>query len=161
MQVTTRSTFLDFLKGVAIIAVILFHAGIFTYGYLGVEIFLVVAGYLTTKSIVRSLERGDFGYWRFIFGRMTRLWPLVVVVCAVSLSLGYFLMLPDSYKNTAETALGSLLFSNNFVQYITAGDYWDVSNDFKPLLVCGFVGTVLCSLSVDLDVGSSFRIERA
>lgn len=143
MQVTSRSTFLDFLKGVAIIAVILFHAGIFTYGYLGVEIFLVVAGYLTTKSIVRSLERGNFGYWRFIFGRMARLWPLVVVVCAVSLLLGYFLMLPDSYKNTAETALGSLLFLNNLIQYITAGDYWDVSNDFKPLMHTWYVGLLV------------------
>lgn len=47
---------------------------------------------------------------------------------------GHFLMLPDGYKNTAETAWGSLLFLNNFIQYITAGDYWDVSNDFKPLM---------------------------
>jgi peptidoglycan/LPS O-acetylase OafA/YrhL len=46
----TRSFLLDFLKGIAIIAVILYHSGLFTYGYLGVEIFLVVGGYLTTKG---------------------------------------------------------------------------------------------------------------
>jgi peptidoglycan/LPS O-acetylase OafA/YrhL len=47
----SRSFLLDFLKGIAIIAVILYHSGLFTYGYLGVEIFLVVGGYLTTNSL--------------------------------------------------------------------------------------------------------------
>jgi peptidoglycan/LPS O-acetylase OafA/YrhL len=46
-----RSFLLDFLKGIAIIAVILYHSGLFTYGYLGVEIFLIVGGYLTTKTL--------------------------------------------------------------------------------------------------------------
>jgi peptidoglycan/LPS O-acetylase OafA/YrhL len=45
-----RSLLLDFLKGIAIVAVILYHSGLFTYGYLGVEIFLVVGGYLTTRA---------------------------------------------------------------------------------------------------------------
>jgi peptidoglycan/LPS O-acetylase OafA/YrhL len=46
-----RSFLLDFLKGIAIIAVILYHSGLFTYGYLGVEIFLIVGGYLTMKTL--------------------------------------------------------------------------------------------------------------
>lgn len=135
-----RSYLLDVLKGIAIIFVILFHAGIFTYGYLGVEIFLVIAGYLTTRSILRAYERDGFEYWRFILNRLVRLWPLLVIISLVALVLGYFCMLPDSYKNTSETSLGTLLFLNNFVQYITAGDYWDVSNDYKPLMHTWYVG---------------------
>jgi peptidoglycan/LPS O-acetylase OafA/YrhL len=58
----SRSFLLDFLKGIAINAVILYHSGLFTYGYLGVEIFLVVGGYLTTKASLHfpSMQgRGD------------------------------------------------------------------------------------------------------
>lgn len=98
MSITLRSSFLDFLKGIAIIVIVLFHAGILTYGYLGVEVFFVLAGYLTTQSMVRAFERKDFNYWKFIRNRLVRLWPLVIMICAVSLLLGYFYMLPSNYK---------------------------------------------------------------
>lgn len=142
MSITLRSSFLDFLKGIAIIVIVLFHAGILTYGYLGVEVFFVLAGYLTTQSMVRAFERKDFNYWKFIRNRLVRLWPLVIMICAVSLLLGYFYMLPSNYKNVSETALGTLFFLNNFVQYITAGDYWDVSNDYKPLMHTWYLGVL-------------------
>lgn len=141
-QHTGRSHALDLLKGIAIMAVVFYHAGLFTYGYLGVEVFLVIAGYLTTKSIVRQYDGGRFGYWRFLASRLVRLWPLVLVVSIVSLAAGYFTMLPTNYKNTAETALGTGLFLNNFVQYVTAGDYWDAANEYKPLMHTWYVGLI-------------------
>jgi peptidoglycan/LPS O-acetylase OafA/YrhL len=141
-QHTGRSHILDLLKGIAIIAVVLYHAGLLTFGYLGVEVFLVVSGYLTTKSILRQYEGGRFSYWRFLASRLVRLWPLVLVVSVVSLAAGYFAMLPTNYKNTAETALGSGLFLNNFVQYVTAGDYWDAANEYKPLMHTWYVGLI-------------------
>ena len=52
-------------------------------------------------------------------------------------------MLPTNYKNTAETVLGSSVFLNNFVQYITAGDYWDASNEYKPLMHTWYISLVL------------------
>ena len=58
-----RNQLLDLFKGIAIIAVVLYHAGLLTYGYLGVEIFLVVGGYLITKSIMRAYDKGTFSYW--------------------------------------------------------------------------------------------------
>ena len=142
MQQTGRSYSLDMLKGMAIVAVILFHAGIFNYGYLGVEVFLVIAGYLTTKSIIKQYDNNKFSYWHFLVARIVRLWPLVLSVSMVSLVIGYFTMLPTNYKNTAETALGSSIFLNNFIQYITAGDYWDAANEYKPLMHTWYVGLI-------------------
>ena len=58
-----RFFLLDLLKGLAIFAVVLYHLGLFEYGYLGVEIFLVVSGFLTTKSVVGAYNRkGAFSY---------------------------------------------------------------------------------------------------
>jgi peptidoglycan/LPS O-acetylase OafA/YrhL len=136
----SRSFLLDFLKGIAIIAVILYHSGLFTYGYLGVEIFLVVGGYLTTKGILHSYDRGDFSYWNFFVKRLIRLWPLVLLVSLFAFVCGYFWMLPDNFKNTCETVVGTSSFFNNFVQFITSSDYWDASNDFKPLMHTWYIG---------------------
>lgn len=138
----SRNQILDLFKGIAIVAVILYHAGLFTYGYLGVEIFLVIGGYLITKSIMRSYEKGCFNYWDYLCKRLVRLWPLALLITVVSLAAGYFTMLPDVYKNTCETAVGTSFFINNFVQYITAGNYWDASNDFKPLMHTWYLGVI-------------------
>ena len=140
MSSTSRSYVIDSLKGLAIIAVIFFHIGLLTFGYLGVEIFLVLAGFLTAKSIIRAFEENKFSYWKFIQNRLVRLWPLAIIICVVSLVLGYFVMLPDNFKNLSETVLGTLSFTNNFIQYITARNYWDVSNDYKPLMHTWYVG---------------------
>lgn len=138
-----RSLFLDFLKGFAIIVVILFHSGLFTYGYLGVEIFLVVGGYLITKSLYRSYDAGTFSYIKYFFKRILRLWPVLIIVSSVSLLAAYFVMLPDNMKNVAEDAIGSLTFTNNFIQYITSGSYWDQSNDFKPLMHTWYIALMM------------------
>ena len=118
-----RSSLLDFIKGLAIISVLLFHIGLFRYGYLGVDVFFVIAGYLTTCSVIKQYDNNNFCYWRFLLNRLIRLWPLLLITCMLSLIVGYNTMLPASYKNTAETAFGTNFFVNNYVQYITAGDY--------------------------------------
>lgn len=138
-----RSLLLDFLKGLAIIAVILYHCGLLTYGYLGVEVFLVIGGYLITKSIMRGLDAGTFSYGRYMGKRLTRLCPLLIVVSGVSLAIAYFVMLPDNLKNVAETVVGTMTFTNNFVQYITSGNYWDQSNDFKPLMHTWYIALMM------------------
>jgi peptidoglycan/LPS O-acetylase OafA/YrhL len=142
-QTSSRSIFLDFLKGIAIIAVILYHSGLCVYGYLGVDIFLVIGGYLITKSIVRQRERGQFNYFGYLLKRLLRLWPILIIISGLSLAIGWWLVLPDNLKNTAETAVGSVTFTNNVVQYITSGNYWDQSNDFKPLMHTWYVGLLM------------------
>jgi peptidoglycan/LPS O-acetylase OafA/YrhL len=138
-----RSLSLDLLKCVAIIAVVLYHVGICEYGYLGVDVFLVIAGYLTTKSIIRQQDNGSFGYFRFLNKRIFRLIPLLLIVSVLSLVLGYVLMLPMALKNTAESAAATPLFLNNVVQYITSADYWNGNNDYKPLMHTWYVALLM------------------
>ena len=83
-----HETFIDELKGLAIVAVVLFHLGLFRWGYLGVDVFFAVAGYLTAKSVAKRMEDGTFRYWGFIWSKVVRLWPLVLLAGMLSLVLG-------------------------------------------------------------------------
>lgn len=162
-----RFFLLDLLKGLAIFAVVLYHLGLFEYGYLGVEIFLVVSGFLTTKSVVGAYNRkGAFSYGLFLFKRIVRLFPLVVLLCTCAFVIAYFVQLPDNFKNTCETTIGTLTFTNNFVQYITSGNYWDTSNDFKPLMHTWYLAVLLqfyllYPLSISLLCKMKMRLDRA
>lgn len=142
MLSANRNILLDILKGFAILGVILYHLGLLPLGYLGVEIFFVIAGYLTTKSVLKSLSNDTFSYSSFIVGKLIRLCPLVLLVTAFSMLLGYFCLLPDVFKNVGETSVGSSLFVNNFVQCITSSDYWDTGNDYKPLMHTWYIGVL-------------------
>lgn len=142
MATPARSQLLDILKGIAILAVIFYHSGLFTYGYLGVEIFLVIGGYVITKSILRSYDKEGFSYLSFMSKRLVRLWPLLLICCIISLIGGYYWMLPEPMKNTAETVVGTSTFTNNFVQMITSSNYWDQNNGIKPLMHTWYVGVI-------------------
>lgn len=162
-----RFFLLDLLKGLAIFAVVLYHLGLFEYGYFGVEIFLVVSGFLTTKSVVGAYNRkGAFSYGHFLFKRIVRLFPLVVLLCTCAFVIAYFVQLPDNFKNTCETTIGTLTFTNNFVQYITSGNYWDTSNDFKPLMHTWYLAVLLqfyllYPLAISLLCKMKVRLDRA
>lgn len=138
-----RNILLDVLKGIAIIAVILYHCHVLTYGYLGVEVFLVIGGYLITNSIIKQEEKGVFSYWSFLNNRFVRLWPLLILVSAISLGLGWIWHLPQTLKMTSESAIASVLFVNNLVQYITSGDYWSSGNDYYPLMHTWYIGVMM------------------
>lgn len=135
-----RSFLLDIAKGVAIIAVILYHAGLLPFGYLGVEIFLVIGGYVITKSILKSFELGNYSYRSYLNRRLLRLWPLLVLVSFISLVIGGLVMLPNDLKLHCEAVVGTILFSNNIVQYFTSGNYWSASNELKPLMHTWYIG---------------------
>ena len=74
--------------------------------------------------------------------RLVRLWPLLLLCCIISLIGGYYWMLPEPMKNTAETVVGTSTFTNNFVQMITSSDYWDQNNGIKPLMHTWYVGVI-------------------
>ncbi|NLN49745.1 MAG: acyltransferase [Clostridiales bacterium] len=138
-----RNYFFDYLKGIAIIAVVFYHAGLLKYGYLGVDLFFVINGYLITKSIINSYERGNFSYFSFLIRRCERLWPLVLLLGTVSLVCGYFTMLPDDLENLAQSVVASNFFANNILAYITTGNYWDVVQSYKPLMHTWYLGILL------------------
>lgn len=132
----------DVLKAVAIIAVVLYHMGICKFGYLGVDIFLVIAGYFTSKSVEKHIiNRG--GYLSFILNRAFRLWPLLLLIGIVCLTFGWFMMLPDDFENTAQSVVATNFFGNNILESITTKNYWDVGNDYKPLMHTWYVGLLM------------------
>ena len=143
-----RKNYLDVLKAIAIIAVVLWHSGLLTDGYLGgVEIFFVINGYLITHSlnskilVNNKLKIG--GYLQFEFGRIVRLLPLLLVAGVVCMLLGFFVMLPDNYENLSASVIATNFFANNILEAITTRNYWDVVNEYKPLMHTWYVGMIM------------------
>ena len=138
-----RSLYFDVLKGVAIIAVVLYHLGVSEYGYLGVDIFLVFAGYITMSSVHKSLLNKNKGFTDFILSRISRLLPLLLIASTFTLLLGLLLMLPDDLENLSQSIIATEFFGNNILQCITTHNYWDVVNEYKPLMHTWYVGLIM------------------
>ena len=140
-----RIKYIDVLKAVAILAVVFYHTGLMTYGYLGVDLFLVIAGYLTTKSLFSKLISltPAGGYLNFEGSRIIRLLPPLLVAGLVCMVLGYITMLPDDYENLSQSVIATNFFGNNILGAITTGNYWDVVNDYKPLMHTWYVGVIM------------------
>ena len=115
---------LDLLKGLAIIAVVLYHAGWCKSGYLGVDVFLVINGYLVVPKVMNEIEEGRFRYSSFLEKKLFRLLPLVLLVSAFALAIGYMDMLPFDYRFLSEEVVASFVFANNILQSITTQNYW-------------------------------------
>lgn len=144
-----RIKYIDVLKAFAIIAVVLYHTGLMTYGYLGVDLFFVIAGYLTTKSLYakmmgpeNSIGGGKF-YVNFEISRIIRLLPPLLVAGVFCMLLGFFVMLPDDYENLSQSVIATNGFGNNILAAITTRNYWDISNEYKPLMHTWYVGVVM------------------
>ena len=141
---TVHNMWLDILKALAILAVVFYHLGVLPNGYLGVDLFLVINGFLITKSIMKSYTpKLSFSYISFMLKRIIMLWPLVLCASAVSLAVGYFTMLPDDLENLAESVVASNCFMNNVLACITTKNYWDVVNNYKPLMHTWYLGGVM------------------
>ena len=134
---------LDFLKGIAIIAVVFYHAQLLQSGFLGVELFFVISGFLVLPSLCRHIAQSEgIGYYfTFMKKRIMRLWPLVLIASLVCLTVGYVWgMLPDDFENLSESIVASNLMSNNLLSAITIRDYWAVRTNFQPLMHLWYVG---------------------
>ncbi|MCC8037110.1 MAG: acyltransferase [Bacteroidales bacterium] len=133
---------LDALKGVAIIGIVLFHLGVVPFGFLGVDIFLVINGFLIAKGIQRDMGKGSFSYCRFLMDKAYRLWPLVIMACFVALTIGYFTMLPDNYENLGQSVVASSAFGQNVLSSINT-NYWDIRTGHKPLMHMWYVSLLM------------------
>lgn len=139
----SRRNDLDLVKGIAIIAVVLYHMGILKSGYLGVDVFLVLGGFFIIPSIVEKVSRNQFQYFKFLIERIIRLLPAVLIASVLCLIIGFIFYLPDDYENMAESVFASLFFSNNILSAITTGNYWNTANDFKPFMHTWYLGILM------------------
>lgn len=133
---------LDVLKGFAILAVVFYHLGILKSGYLGVDLFLVINGFLIIPSVCRHVSDGDFSYWQFLKKRVIRIMPLIVIATFCSMAWGFFVMLPDDYENLSEYVIASNILSGNIMSAISSSNYWAAFNEYKPLMHMWYVGVI-------------------
>jgi peptidoglycan/LPS O-acetylase OafA/YrhL len=125
---------IDGLRAIAVVPVILFHFGYAPVGFLGVDVFFVISGFLITGIILEATSTSSFSMVDFYVRRVRRIMPLSLIVCAVALAMGVITMLPDDLENLAQSVVATNFFSNNVLQAVTTRNYWDVVNEYKPLM---------------------------
>ncbi|QXX94623.1 acyltransferase [Serratia marcescens] len=123
------------LRAWAVIAVVLFHFGIpgFAGGFVGVDVFFVISGFLMTQIIVSGLETGKFSIWHFYLARARRIIPALMALCITLLVLGWFFLVSTDYTTLAKHVLTAILFVSNVKFWREAG-YFDADSHEKWLL---------------------------
>ncbi|EGG98726.1 O-antigen acetylase [gamma proteobacterium IMCC2047] len=126
---------IDGLRAIAVLPVLFFHAGFsgFSGGFVGVDIFFVISGFLITSIIARELNQESFAFVNFWARRARRILPAAVVVIIVTLILGWFLLAPEDYIELARSARSQAFFAANFFFWEETG-YFDGPSELKPLL---------------------------
>lgn len=126
---------IDGLRALAVLPVILFHAGFewFSGGFVGVDVFFVISGYLITAIIISEIAEGKFSIVNFYERRARRILPALFFVMLICIPFAWMWMLPDALENFGQSLVSTSLFSNNFLLMKTAG-YWDLASEYKPLM---------------------------
>jgi len=133
---------IDGLRAIAVVAVILYHAQItifslqpFKGGFIGVDIFFVISGYLITSIILKELiTTGTFSFKNFYERRIRRILPALLFVMLVSLPFAWMYLLPSSFIDFSKSILFSLGFSSNFYFHYSGQQYGAESGLLKPFL---------------------------
>jgi len=125
---------IDGLRAVAVLGVVLFHADLgFPGGYVGVDVFFVISGFLITSLLLKDLRAGSFSLLDFWERRARRILPALTVLVVAVLGAGWFLLLPRDYETLAKQIIALSLFSSNIKFWLESG-YFDIVAEEKPLL---------------------------
>ncbi len=126
---------IDGLRAIAVLAVVLFHGfpQIFKGGFIGVDIFFVLSGYLISRIIFEQLNQGTFNFLDFYARRIKRIFPALLMVLGAAYIAGWFTLLADEYGQLGQHIAAGAAFISNFVLWGEAG-YFDHSAHTKPLL---------------------------
>ena len=126
---------IDGLRALAVLAVVIFHfspsrlAG----GFVGVDVFFVISGFLISGIIMDALNNESFSYWEFYARRIRRILPTLILILIATMVLGFSILLPDEHWALAKEALAGSFFSYNFMVFGEAG-YFEASAGTKRLL---------------------------
>lgn len=126
---------IDGLRAIAILAVVIFHAfpKLIPGGFIGVDVFFVISGFLISSIIFSNLKNDKFSFLDFYKKRIKRIFPALILVLVTSFSIGYFILLPDEFKQLGKHIVAGAFFSQNFILWQEAG-YFDTASETKPLM---------------------------
>jgi len=126
---------IDGLRAVAVLAVIAFHAfpQWLPGGYVGVDVFFVISGFLISSQLIAAAESGTLSFGGFYARRIRRIFPALFVVLLATIVTGWFVLLPHEWTPLARHVGASTIFANNIVLWSEAG-YFDGPSELKPLL---------------------------
>lgn len=125
----------DGLRAIAVLSVLFYHVGmsVFSGGFVGVDVFFVISGYLITRLLRDEIESGRFSFSNFYIRRARRLFPAMFFTLAVSFVAAFVLFSPDHMERFSGALVYAVMSVSNFYFWQEA-DYFDVESDFKPLL---------------------------
>ena len=126
---------IDGLRAMAVLSVVAFHAfpSWVKGGFIGVDVFFVISGYLISTIIFENLDKGTFSFSDFYSRRIRRIFPALLLVLIASFAFGWFALLADEYKQLGKHIAAGAGFVSNFILLGEAG-YFDNSAETKPLL---------------------------
>jgi peptidoglycan/LPS O-acetylase OafA/YrhL len=126
---------IDGLRAIAITTVLMSHAlpEVIPGGFIGVDIFFVISGFLISSIIFSHVENGDFSYVGFYAKRIKRIFPALSIVLAATLFIGFIVLSPVELKTLGVMTFASSVFSGNLEQIRVSG-YFDTISEYKPLL---------------------------
>lgn len=125
----------DGLRAIAVLAVIGYHAfpGIVTGGFVGVDVFFVISGFLISSFILNGIRAGTFSFADFYVRRIRRIFPALILVLCTTLAFGWAALSPTEYVELGKLTAASAAFMSNFALWGASG-YFDIAAEFKPLL---------------------------
>lgn len=135
MQKTYFRKDINGLRALAVLSVVIFHFNrdYLPGGFIGVDIFFVISGFLMTSIIFRGLLNNNFSYTQFLYSRVKRILPALMCIISILILFGFLFLEPMSYLSLGKHSFYSLLFSSNIVYWLESG-YFDVNSNNKFLL---------------------------
>lgn len=132
---------LDVIRALAIILVVFYHLEIqvlnfkiFKGGFLGVDIFFVISGFLISSIIKRDLEKKQFSFYDFAERRIRRIVPLLLFGVIISFVLGFYFLMPTELIDLSNSGISSIFFISNYYFHFSLAAYANISSFLKPLI---------------------------
>jgi peptidoglycan/LPS O-acetylase OafA/YrhL len=128
-------TEIDGLRTLAVLPVVFFHSGIpgFSGGFVGVDIFFVISGYLITGILFREAQSGQYSIFKFYERRIRRIFPALFTMLAATVLAGLFILLPGELTELGRELAATTFFTSNVLFWLDNG-YFDAASETKPLL---------------------------
>lgn len=127
---------IDGLRAIAIVSVILFHTfpTMLPGGFVGVDVFFVISGYLISTIIFRAFDKGSFSFLDFYARRIRRIFPALSLLLFGVILLGAIALTPEEFKNLGKQVIYGSAFGENIFLIRHSGGYWDTATEMKPLM---------------------------